>query len=228
MKRLGRLGVGGRETHRGLELAERVPPASLLEIDAAEVHERKLSWLVARRLLGALEPRDRLVELALLHQVHADVVVRVAEVGIHVDRAQALGRGLVEAPLKRVRPSQERVGLGRRTRRDRAPVDLDGALEIAGHLPTIRFAPELDRALALVHITGGLEMAPRPPTLGHAPAPPRRASISTRYVSPNYWGPRNGPQTPNPRTRPSTRRSAGARIRHARAIDGRDVGHVGR
>jgi len=44
--------------------------------------------------LAFFEPPDRLVQLVLLHQVDADVVVRIAELSIDLDRAEALVGGL--------------------------------------------------------------------------------------------------------------------------------------
>src|SRR5919201_876212 len=80
VQRFGRVGIRRRHPHRRLELAQRLPPAPLFEIDPPEVHVRELPGLVARRLLRPLQPRNRLLELALLHEVDADIVVRVAEV----------------------------------------------------------------------------------------------------------------------------------------------------
>src|SRR5215470_1569940 len=150
MQRFGEVGVRGSQLDGRFELLERLPPASLFEVDPSQIHERKLPRLVPRRLLGALEPGDRLFELPLLHEVDADVVIRIAEVGVDLDGAQALGRGLLEAALKRVRPAEERVRLRGRTGGDGTTIDLDGGFEIAGHLPAVGFAPELDRALARV------------------------------------------------------------------------------
>src|SRR5437867_6223523 len=100
VQRFGRVGIRRRHPHRRLELAERLPPAPLFEIDPAEVHVRELARLVPCRLLGPLQPRNRLVELALLHQVDADVVIRVAEVGIDLDRPQAFRGRLLEPALR--------------------------------------------------------------------------------------------------------------------------------
>src|SRR5438067_6972747 len=56
-------GVVGGGAHGGLELVQRLAPFALLEVDPAEIHERKLTRLVARSALGLLEPGNRLVEL---------------------------------------------------------------------------------------------------------------------------------------------------------------------
>src|SRR5262245_8898199 len=147
-----RVGIAGRHAHGALELAQRVPPASLSRVDSPQVHVGELLRLVARRLLGLLEPGDCLVELALLHEVHADVVVRVTEVGIDGDRLEALGRCLLESPLKGIGPAEERVRLRGRTHGDRFLVEADRAVEIAFHLPPVRLAPQRDGALDLVRL----------------------------------------------------------------------------
>src|SRR5712691_824377 len=114
VERLPRLGIARRQAHRALELAQRVPPAPLTEVDPPEVHVGELARLVARGALGFLEPRDGLIELVLLHQVAADVVIRVAEVGIDLDRPETLPRGLLAPTLEAQRPPEKCVSLGRR------------------------------------------------------------------------------------------------------------------
>src|SRR2546427_6085563 len=78
------------QPHRRLELVERLPPASLPDVDAPQVQEGELPRFVAFGLLGLFKPPDRLVQLVLLRQVDADVVVQIAELSINLDRAQAL------------------------------------------------------------------------------------------------------------------------------------------
>src|SRR5205807_2547533 len=131
--------------HRALELAQRLPHPALPQVDSTQVQERELARLVAPGLLGLLEPADRLVELVLLHQVDADVVVGVAEVGVDLDGAEALGGGLVQTPSEAQRPAEERVRFSRRANGDRSPVELDRAVQIALHLEAIRLSPELRR-----------------------------------------------------------------------------------
>src|SRR5437867_13290963 len=87
-------------------------------MDPPEVHVGELPRLVARGALRLLEPRDRLLELALLHQVATDIVVRVAEVGIDLDLLETLVRRLLEAPLEAQGPPEEHVSYIRRV-----PVD---------------------------------------------------------------------------------------------------------
>src|SRR5438876_566344 len=115
-------------------------------MDPPEVHVGELPRLVARGALRLLEPRDRLLELALLHQVATDIVVRVAEVGIDLDRLETLARRLLEAPLEAQGPPEERVRLCRRVHVDGPLVELDGALEVTLHLVAIRLPPQRGRA----------------------------------------------------------------------------------
>ena len=123
------------------QLADRGGDLVAHDVDAAEVDVGEVARLVAHGVLGPLEPGDGFVEPAQLDQVGADVVVRVAEVGVDLDGAQALGRGLLEPTLERVRPAEERVRLGGGARGDGAPVGLDGALEVAGDLLAVGLAP---------------------------------------------------------------------------------------
>src|SRR5262245_33533431 len=75
MQRLGGARVRRRDPHRRFELAKRLPPLTLFEKNPSQIHVGKLPGLVPLGLLGPLEPGDRLVELVLLHQVDADVVI---------------------------------------------------------------------------------------------------------------------------------------------------------
>src|SRR5882762_8648974 len=107
MESAPRADIAGRRAHGLLQLAQRVGPPPLLRVDAAEVHEGELPRLVSRRLLRALEPRDRFLELVLLHEIDADVVVGVAEVRIDGDGAMAFLDRFLELALKAHRPAEE-------------------------------------------------------------------------------------------------------------------------
>src|SRR5439155_17891212 len=150
-----------------------------------EIHERELARLVARRALGLLEPRHRIVELALLHQVHADVVVGVAKVGVDLDRLQALRRRIFEPALERVGPTEERVGLSRRTHGQRAAVERDGLVEVARHLATVRLPPQLDCVLEIFRVAHRT-VFPRSPAsycTRREPAPRLASALLTRASS---------------------------------------------
>src|SRR6266852_1982636 len=103
-----------------------------------------MARLVARRALGALEPGHGVVQRALHDQVHADVVVGVAEVGIDPDGALALGDRAVDVASVRVGPAEEGVCLGGGTGLDGAPVQLDGGAEVSSAVPREAAPPQLE------------------------------------------------------------------------------------
>src|SRR5882762_7055712 len=146
MKALRRVYVTRSQPHSLLELAERQPPASLLDVDPPQVHEGKLPRFVTFGLLGLFKPRNRLVQLVLLHQVDSDVVVRIAELRIDLDRAEALLRGLRQAALEAHGPPQEGMGLRRRIHLDRALVELDRSIQLSVDLVAVGLLPEFRRS----------------------------------------------------------------------------------
>src|SRR5262245_44233758 len=83
--------VVGRQLERTAELVAGARQMALRPVDLPEVTVRIVTRLVARRLDRRLEPGDRLVEPAEPDQIRADVVVRVAEVGVDRDRLATLG-----------------------------------------------------------------------------------------------------------------------------------------
>src|SRR5713226_511610 len=143
VQRLPGLDVAWSQLHGPLELPKRLPPAPLLEVDAPKVHEGELARLVASSLLGLLQPGDGLVELPLLHQVDSDVVIRIAEVRVDLDRVETLLGRLVEFALEAQGPSEERVRVRRRVHLDRAPVAVDRVIQLALHLVPAALLPEL-------------------------------------------------------------------------------------
>ena len=92
---------------------------------------------------GLVEPRDRLVELALLEKIRPDVVVGIAKLGIDGDRFPALGDRVVEAVEEAERPTEKRVRLGGRPTGDRLLVAADRRLEVARHVETVGLDEEL-------------------------------------------------------------------------------------
>src|SRR4029453_10380984 len=179
------VGVSGGQTHGLLEFPQRVPPPPLLHADPGEVHMWKRARLVSLRLLGALEPGDRLVELSLLHQITADVVVGVAEVGIDVDGAQALLGRLLQTPLEAVSPSQEGMSLGGRVHLDRALVELDRSVELPPHLVLVSLCPDLGGPIEAL---GGAHTVTRS-------ARPRAAGPCPRTSTRSGWSPGSGPSS---------------------------------
>src|SRR5262245_29503958 len=136
--------IAGGYADGGLELAQGIPPFALFEVDPAQVHVRELPGLVALGVLGLLQPRNGVVESVLLHEIDADVVVGVAEVGIELDRPVTLPGGFLEPALERVAPAEEGMRLGGRADADRFLVEGDGAIQLPGHLVAIGIAPEDD------------------------------------------------------------------------------------
>src|SRR2546427_3891318 len=145
-------------------------------MDPPEVHVGELPRLVARGALRLLEPRDRLLELALLHQVATDIVVRVAEVGIDLDRLETLARRLLEAPLEAQGPPEERVRLCRRVHVDGTLVELDGALEVTLHLVAVRLPPQRGRAFQELGIAHRSSIPLRAATLRDGSPSPRTST----------------------------------------------------
>ena len=143
MKELRRAYVTRSQPHRPLELAERLPPASLLYVDPPQVHEGKLPRFVAFGLFGLFKPRDRLVQFVLMHQVDSDVVVWIAELRIDLDRAEALLGGLRQAALETHGPPQEGMGLRRRIHLDRVLVELDRSIQLSLYLVAVGLLPEV-------------------------------------------------------------------------------------
>src|SRR5262249_62191151 len=103
-------------------------------VDAPEVAVRIMAWFVSPGGDGALEPRNRLLQLAELDEIGTDIVVRVAELRIDGNRLLALGDGVVVAVQEAVGPSQEGMRLGGRMIGERALVEAHGFVEVAAHL----------------------------------------------------------------------------------------------
>src|SRR5712691_5915734 len=166
-----------------------------------EVHVGELPRLVARGALRLLEPRDRLLEFALLHQVATDIVVGVAEVGVDFDRLETLACRLLEAPLEAQGPPEERVRLCRRVHVDGPLVELDGALEVPLHLVAIRLPPQRGRAFEELGIAHQSSVPLRAATLRDGSPSPRtstrtgsssRSAESSRGAQPLKDSPRLG------------------------------------
>src|SRR5260370_3139550 len=101
---------------------------------AAQVVVRKAPRLVAPRFDGALEQRGRLIVVVLFDEVGADIVVRVAKIGVGVDGALACGDGIFDAPLEMIGPAQKRVSFRGGMQFERRLIELNGAIVVAFHL----------------------------------------------------------------------------------------------
>src|SRR5579872_3791171 len=73
------LAIARLDHQRLVHLFDGLVDATFRRVHAGQVHVREVAQLVAWRLLGLLEPADRVIELALLVEVRADVVVGIAE-----------------------------------------------------------------------------------------------------------------------------------------------------
>src|SRR6266849_6560834 len=100
------------DVQRFLEAAHRLAVHFSAEIGAAQIVVRKMARFVAPRFHGAFEPRDRFIEAAKLDEIGADVVVRIAEFRIELDRALAFRDSVLDAPLVMISPAQESMSFG--------------------------------------------------------------------------------------------------------------------
>ena len=110
---------------------------------------RELPRFVALGLHGPAQPRLRLIETVLLHQVDPDVVVGVAEVGIEVDGDLAMPDGQPEAPLYPVHPTQKCVGVSGGMHIDGLLVLRLGAVDVPVLMPLIPFLQQSQSLFAL-------------------------------------------------------------------------------
>src|SRR5882724_339748 len=172
------LRVARRQTHRSLELPQGVPPTPLPHMDPREIHVRELARLVSLGQLGPLEPGHGLVELPLLHEVAPDVVVRIAEVRVDLDGAQAFLCRLLQAALEAVGPPEEGVGFGRRARLERALVELDRAVELPLHLVAVGFPPEHGRPAEAFRVVHRITRSATPRAAGPCPRTSTRSDSS--------------------------------------------------
>src|SRR5678815_5942270 len=77
--------VSGVLREGALELEHRLVDFAARGLEPPQVQVGEMPRLVARRLLGLLVPGDRLVQLLLLHEIAADVVVGISEGGVGGD-----------------------------------------------------------------------------------------------------------------------------------------------
>jgi hypothetical protein len=112
------------------------------QLDAPEVEVRELITAVALGPDRLLEPADRLVGSAKIDQVYADVVVRIAVVGIDRDRLLALLNGFFQTAEVAHRPAEKGVRLGCRVEFDGLFESLDRLFVGAGEMQLITLLPE--------------------------------------------------------------------------------------
>ena len=83
-----------------------------IQMNPSHVQVGKLSRFVAPGGHCLPQPGFCFVHLAFLHEVDADVVVRIAEVGIQLDGNLTMLNRLLKIPSKTVHPAQEGMGIG--------------------------------------------------------------------------------------------------------------------
>ena len=79
--------------------------------------------IVTRCRGRALEPRDRLIVTAERKQVCANIVVRIAKIADHFDRALAFGDRVFHFSLEVIGPTEKHCILGGREKFERALVE---------------------------------------------------------------------------------------------------------
>jgi hypothetical protein len=131
---LTRESVLGFDVEGFLKTAHGLAVHFLAQISAAEIVVREMTRFVAWGFDGLLQPGNGFIELAEFNHVGADVVVRIAEVGIELDGALAFGDSVEKAALKMVGPAEEGVGFGGRMELQGRLVKFNGAIVIAFHL----------------------------------------------------------------------------------------------
>ena len=106
-------------------------PVAFRFVGAAQIHVRVTVGLVSRGFERALEPGDRTVDIAFLHEVSADVVIGITKRRVDLDRLMTLGDRIVDTSHQAVGPAEKRIRLRRRMHLDRLFVELDGFVKLA-------------------------------------------------------------------------------------------------
>jgi len=120
--------VARSQSERSPELLDRFDQLAALHVDMAQIDVGEVARFIAGGLFGPLEPGNRRIELIALHQVDADVVVGIAEIGIDFDRVMAFLDRLIEFALMAERPAQIGVTFGRGENVERVALKLDRAV----------------------------------------------------------------------------------------------------
>src|ERR1051326_4637461 len=96
-----------------------------------------MARLVAPGVNRLLQPRNSLIEIALLDHVRANVVVGIAKIGIDLDGAAALSEVVSSVALEVIRPAKECGRFGRGMQTERGVIEFDSAIVVAFHLSLI-------------------------------------------------------------------------------------------
>jgi hypothetical protein len=95
---------------------------------------REVARLVARSFDSLLQPGNGFIELAKFNHISANIVVRIAEIGIESDGAFAFRDGIEKLALKMIGPAEKGVSFGGGMEIERGLVKLNGTIVIAFHL----------------------------------------------------------------------------------------------
>src|SRR5262249_2103432 len=93
--------------------------------------------LIPPDVFAPLQPGHSASVVALLDQVSADIVIRVAEVRVNLDRPMAFVNRLVDHSHKIIGPSEEGVGFGSGKCFNRSFIERHRLIEIAAFLSLV-------------------------------------------------------------------------------------------
>ena len=72
-----------------------------------------MARFVALGIHGLLQPRNRFIKMAEFNHVGANVVVRIAKIGVNLNRASAFSNRIFQLALEVIGPAQKSVRLRR-------------------------------------------------------------------------------------------------------------------
>src|SRR6266481_737081 len=107
---------------------------SLGKVNPTQIDIGKMPWLITLSFLCFFQPRHRFIQFLLLHQVDADVIVRITKFRIELNSNLALGDGLVDPALETVGPAQIGMGVCSWTKGDGFFVEANRFIQLTGHL----------------------------------------------------------------------------------------------
>ena len=136
---VARKSVIGFEFERGLKFFPGTREQTLRKINAAEIVVGEMAGLIARSFEGTFEPGNGFVEAIERDEIGADVVIRIAEIGIDFDGALAFVDGFLNFSLEMERPAKECVSFSSGMDGQGLLIKADGVIIIAFHLGAIGF-----------------------------------------------------------------------------------------
>jgi len=112
-QRLPSKGIPWLNLQSFLEAANRLRIHLFAKICAAQIVVRKMARFVAPGINRLLQPRNGLIETALLDHVSADIIVWIAEVRIDFDGALAFQDGVFQPALEMICPAKKSMRFAR-------------------------------------------------------------------------------------------------------------------